>query len=117
MSLILTPIGAPLPASKENQYLVHLYFYLKRNIFVFFHGRKQRYCFTSVQTKLLCWDQKPWNLVFSHIFLATNLTQKQCQPRMRARLAHCHQQSYIRAMTDSSTNNSENLRFVTMANL
>ena len=33
---ILTPIGAHLPAFKENQYLAHLYFYLERNIFVVF---------------------------------------------------------------------------------
>jgi len=52
---ILTPIGAHLPAFKENQYMVHLYFYLKRNIFVVFSRKETKivFCFRSYKTAFL----------------------------------------------------------------
>lgn len=114
---ILTPIGAHLPAFKENQYIVH-YIFIWKEIFLLFSKEGNKDSVLLGHTKLLCWDPKPWNLIFSHIFLSTNLTQIRCQPRMRAHLSHCCQQYYIRAMTDSPTNNSENMRFMlAMANL
>ena len=42
MLIILTPNGAHVPTFKENQYIVHVYSYLKRNILIVYWGRKQR---------------------------------------------------------------------------